>query len=123
MVRLLMNSVPAAILLVWQHRFEFAKAERALWRWFAIISIALLGLLLASPSSTAVDRLALYMLPLQLVVFAHLPDVFGRRGRRNDEWVAAVLCYYAAVQFVWLNFASHAEYWLPYRFYPLEAWL
>ena len=123
MIRLLMNAVPAAILLLWRRRFEFTKAEAVLWRWFAIISLALLGLFLVSPSSTAVDRVALYMLPLQLVVFAHLPDVFGNRGRLNEVLVAAVLFYYAAVQFVWLNYASHAISWLPYRFYPLEAWL
>ena len=119
MIRLLMNAVPAAILLLWRRRFEFAKAEAVLWRWFAIISLALLGLFLVSPSSTAVDRVALYMLPLQLVVFAHLPDVFGNRGRPNEVLVVAVLFYYAAVQFVWLNYASHAISWLPYRFYPL----
>ena len=28
--------------------------------------------------------------------------------------------YYSAVLFVWLNFATHSQYWLPYRFYPLE---
>jgi hypothetical protein len=123
LIRLLMNAVPAAILLLWRRRFEFSKAEAVLWRWFAIISLALLGLFLVSPSSTAVDRVALYMLPLQLVVVAHLPDVFGIRGRRNEVLVAAVLFYYAAVQFVWLNYGSHAIAWVPYRFYPLEAWL
>jgi len=122
MIRLLMNAVPAVILLLWQRRFEFTAAEAVLWRWFAIISLALLGLFLVSPSSTAVDRVALYMLPLQLVVFAHLPDVFGKRDSR-EVLTAGVLFYYAAVQFVWLNYASHAIAWLPYRFYPLEAWL
>ena len=121
MIRLLMNAVPATILLFWQRRFEFSKAESLLWRWFAIISLALLGLFMVLPASTALDRVALYMLPLQLVVFSHLPDVFGHRGGRNQVLVAAVLFYYAAVQFVWLNYASHAIAWLPYRFYPLEA--
>jgi hypothetical protein len=122
MIRLLMNALPAAILLLWRRRFEFSKAEALLWRWFAIISIALLGVFLVSPSSTAVDRVAVYMLPLTLVVFAHLPDIFGFRGGRNEVLVAGVLFYYAVVQFVWLNYASHAVSWLPYRFYPLEAW-
>jgi hypothetical protein len=120
LVRLLMNAMPAAVLLLWRHRFEFVKAGAALWRWFAIVSLALLALLLVSPSSTAVDRLALYMLPLQLVVFAHFPDVFGRRGKRNSGMVAIVLAYYSVVHFVWLNYAAHAHAWLPYRFYPLE---
>lgn len=118
LVRLLMNAIPAAILLFWRRRFIFTEAEAVLWRWLAIISLALLVLLLISPSSTVVDRIALYMLPLQLVVFAHLPDVFGRRGKRNDGLLTAILFYYATVQFVWLNFAIHAEGWLPYQFFP-----
>ncbi len=115
LVRLLMNALPAAILLLWRRRFNFAEGEAPLWRWFALISLALLGLLLVSPSSTAVDRVALYMLPLQLVVFSHFPDVFGRRGGRNDGLALAVLGYYATVLFVWLNYATHAFAWLPYR--------
>lgn len=120
LVRLLMNALPAVLILLWRRRFGFAEAEAALWQWFAIISLALLGLLLLSPSSTAVDRVGLYMLPLQLVVFAHFPDVFGRRGRRNSGLVASLLLYYGGVQFVWLNYASHAHAWVPYRFYLLD---
>jgi hypothetical protein len=32
-----------------------------------------------------------------------------------------VIIYYAVVLFIWLNFANYSAYWLPYRFYPLEA--
>lgn len=120
LIRLLMNALPAVLILLWRHRFRFTETEAALWQWFAIISLALLAFLLLSPSSTAVDRVGLYMLPLQLVVFAHFPDVFGRRGRRNSGLVASLLVFYAGVQFVWLNYASHAYAWVPYRFYLLE---
>ena len=41
-----------------------------------------------------------------------------RRGRL----VLGIVGYYAAVQFVWLNFATHAQYWVPYQFMPL-GWL
>ncbi len=122
LLRLSMNAVPAAILLGWRQRFEFTRAEASLWSWFAIISAVLLGGFFVSPSSTAVDRLALYMLPLQMVVFSHLPDVMGRKDQPSNIWPAAVLLYYATVQFVWLNYAQTAFAWLPYRFYPLEAW-
>ena len=71
------------------------------------------------PSSTAVDRVALYLLPLQLVVFAYLPEVAGRATTPNKDWVWLVLGYYALVQFVWFNYATHAPWWIPYRFYPL----
>ncbi len=121
LIRTVMNALPASIFLIWRSRFLLNEAEGSLWGWFSLISLALLVLLLLTPSSTAVDRIGLYMLPLQLVVFSHLPDVFGRPTRRNIYWVTAVVLYYAAVQFVWLNFAVHAHAWLPYRFYPLET--
>ena len=143
-VRLLMNAVPAAILLIWRSRFQFTKSEASLWSWFAIISLALQGLFVISPSSTAIDRVALYMLPLQIVVFAHLPNVFGTQGMRYQgpravanslnfsamssitaknvtSLTAGVLLYYGVVQFVWLNYATNARLWLPYGFYPLES--
>jgi hypothetical protein len=121
LIRLVMNALPAVILIVFHRRFEFVRSEQRLWMWFSIISLVLLAVYFVSPSSTAVDRVALYMLPLQLVVFSHLPDVLGRRGGRNDAVVAGVVVYYAAVLFVWLNYAGHAFAWVPYQFYPLVA--
>lgn len=120
LIRLLMNALPAAVLLYARDRFSVSLSQQRLWFWFAVIALLLLGVYFVSPSSTAVDRMGLYLLPLQLMVFAHLPEVLGRRKGNNDSWVMAVLAYYAAVQFVWLNFATHAYAWIPYRWYPLE---
>lgn len=122
LIRLTMNALPAALLLWKRQRFGVNLPQDRLWFWFAVAALGLLALYQISPSSTAVDRMGLYLLPLQLMVFAHLPEALGRpNGQGNEAWVVAVLVYYAAVEFVWLNFATHAFAWLPYRFYPLEA--
>ena len=121
LIRLAMNAVPAIVLLLWRRSFIFAESERRLWLWIAILSLVLLGLGVASPATTAVDRIALYLLPLQLVVFSHLPEVFGLPGRRNEDLVWVVLLYYGAVLYVWLNFAVNSNYWIPYRFYLFES--
>jgi hypothetical protein len=118
-VRLAMNAVPAALLLWRFERFGFTADEGRLWRSLSLVSLVLLALYYLSPSSTAVDRIALYALPLQLVVFSRLPDVLGTPQRSNQDWIALIALYYAAVLFVWLNYAVHAFAWLPYRFYPL----
>ncbi|MFU8831781.1 MAG: EpsG family protein [Wenzhouxiangella sp.] len=115
LVRLAMNAVPAAILLLWRRNFEMNLAQLRLWTWFAMISLALLAGYFVTPASTALDRVALYMLPLQLAVFAYVPEVFGGKQTRNQLFAAAVVAYYALVLFVWLNFATHAQYWIPYR--------
>lgn len=120
LVRLLMNALPAALLLWKRDRFAIALAQERLWLWFALASLAMLGLYFVSSSSTAVDRVALYLLPLQLMVFSYLPEVLGRGRGGRETWVRLVLLYYAAVEFVWLNFATHAFAWLPYRWLPLE---
>lgn len=120
LVRLLMNAVPAVLFLRTWRRFGLTPAQVALWRWFSWISLALLAALFVTNASTAVDRVALYILPLQLVVFSRLPEVLGQRTLSGQTWVVMIVIYYAAVLFTWLNFATHAQYWIPYRFYPLQ---
>jgi hypothetical protein len=118
-VRLAMNAVPAAALLLWRKRFVLTVQDRNLWTMLSLMALGSLVVLALSPSSTAVDRVALYMIPLQLFVFSRLPDVLGG-GKNVRSWVAAIVGYYALVLFVWLFFAVHSQYWLPYRFYLFQ---
>ncbi|HEY8063937.1 MAG TPA: EpsG family protein [Methylosinus sp.] len=144
LVRLLMNAAPAAVLLILRSRFRFDESEKRLWMLFAMISLALLGAFYVTSASTALDRLALYMIPLQLAVFANVPYIFERSDKEQDVLnsdnyylqqnfeispigsanavfiIAIVLLYYGSIQFVWLNFGANSMWWLPYRFYPLE---
>lgn len=119
-IRVAMNLVPAALILIYPKRFAMSEQQTRLWRNFAIAAFAMLALLIALPSSTAVDRIALYIIPLQLVVLSRVPDAFpSGDGGRNVQLMLAVILYSAVIQFVWLTFANHAEYWLPYQIYPL----
>lgn len=115
-VRVFMNAVPAALVLALGRRLFPDPAQLTLWRWMAMISIATVFLL--PLSATAVDRMALYFIPLQLVVFASLPRALAD-VRFRTAIVLGTVFYYASVQFVWLNFASHAGAWIPYQFMPL----
>ncbi len=115
LVRLLMNAFPAIILLWNSRKFNFSNSELSLWWWMAIISLVLLVAVSISPSSTAVDRIALYMLPLQLVVFANCPEALKSKAIDQNFWVLIIIFYYACVLFVWLNFADNSLYWVPYK--------
>ena len=112
-----MNVVPAAALLLWRKRFVLPAQDRNLWTIVSLAALAAVVALALSRSSTAVDRVALYMIPLQLFVFSRLPDVLGG-GKQVRFWVNAIVAYYALVLFVWLFFSVHSKYWLPYSFYP-----
>ena len=115
LIRVLMNFLPAVLALTMGSRLGFSDNERKLWRNFALASFALLVLVVVSPSTTAVDRIALYILPIQIAVLSRVPG--GLMNELTGKLV--VVSYSLAVQFVWLNFAAHADYWIPYAFFPL----
>ncbi len=121
-VRVLMNVVPAVLLLVFRKRFQLSPRERSFWTWMALgVGLLFVGLNVL-PSNTVVDRLALFWIPLQLFVLSRLPNALGRRYGRNVLWVLAVVGYSALVNFIWLVYADTAFAWLPYQFYPW-VWL
>jgi hypothetical protein len=110
-IRVTMNAVPSVFFLLFNKRLRFSKEEARLWWWISVFSLACFPLL--SYSSTAVDRVALYFIPIQLVVLAHLPSL---RGWSLGEFLgqAIPLLYGALVLWVWLTYAVHASLWIPY---------
>jgi hypothetical protein len=121
-IRIAMNALPAALFLLFRKRFQLTTNQRSFWSWMSWSALLLVVLLIVSPSSTAVDRIALYWIPLQLFVLSRLPNALGRADGQNLLWVLAVVLYSAAVHFVWLFYADTAFAWLPYQFYPW-VWL
>jgi hypothetical protein len=117
-IRIAMNVVPAVLFLTFRKRFQLPPNQRSFWTWMSWSALLFVVLLEISPSSTAVDRIALYWIPLQLFVLSHLPNVLGRRRGKNAVWGYAVVAYSAAVLFIWLTYGNMASLWLPYQFYP-----
>ncbi|MBC7618087.1 MAG: EpsG family protein, partial [Candidatus Saccharibacteria bacterium] len=107
-IRVAMNAVPAVLFLCLRRRFVMPQEDRVFWTWMSLGALAFVGWLVVSPSSTAVGRVALYWIPLQLFVLSRLPSALGPRNRQNAFWVRAVVAYSAAGLFVWLFFATHA---------------
>jgi len=122
LIRVVMNALPGAFFLWRRDRFNLSDSAKTFWSWMSWIALGFVVLLAVSPSSTAVDRIALYWIPLQLFVWSRAPDVLGKPGATNSPWVYVIVTYSALVQFVWLVFATNAYSWLPYKFYPL-IWL
>jgi hypothetical protein len=119
-VRIAMNIPPALIYLLAWKRFDLPQQQHKLWRNFALAALGALLLLFYLESSTAVDRLALYIIPLQLVVLSRLPQAFGAEGKPNGQYAAFVIAYSGLIQFVWLTYAANADNWLPFQFFPWD---
>jgi hypothetical protein len=119
-VRVAMNVPPAILFLLYHKRFILSEQTKKVWRNFALASLFALVLLGLTTATTAVDRLALYLIPLQMFVLARMPVAFGTRGGTNGMLVAFVIVYSATIQLVWLNYATHASSWVPYQLFPLD---
>jgi hypothetical protein len=113
-IRVLMNLVPSLILLAYYKSWRKSFPDYWFWFWIAVGSVLAVGLV--DIASTAVDRVALYFLPIQLVVFARLPYLL-RNGVEPGFVKVGIVTGYAIVLYVWLNYASHAYAWLPYKNY------
>lgn len=115
LIRVGMNVVAAIMFLMFSSRFSVSQSDRNWLRLFSWITLICLIGLLVTDSSAAIDRLALYLLPLQLVVFSYLPDVFTNDKELKKLIILFVAIYYGLVLFVWLNFGVHSQEWLPYK--------
>ena len=118
LIRTLMNLFPALLYLVFYKKLCVGSADKRLWFWISLLAIICVPLVLVS--STATDRLALYLIPLQIYVFSRLHLVV------SDAYLKAiivlgVLVYYFAVQCVWLLYAANSHQWLPYQMYPFAS--
>ena len=64
--------------------------------------------------SSMIDRLVFYFIPIQLFVLMRLKKIF----KNNNNYFMTklfIIIFYAAVYFIWLNFAHHKINWLPYK--------
>lgn len=112
-IRVAMNSLPATIFLLFAKRFAPDDNERKLWTWIAIFSLACIPLV--GLASTAVDRVALYFMPIQLFVYSRIGCLF-----RNPTYKTSVIIFivagYALVEWVLLNKATIVSAnWVPYN--------
>ncbi len=128
MIRVMMNVLPAAIFFIIYRKWsslavssEHGHANTGRGKpsssaitldahWIPLAWACLACLPMLAIASTAVDRMALYLAPLQLYVWAHLPLVMNK-----SNLGMMIVFYHAAVLFVWLTFGAHAKYWLPYQ--------
>jgi hypothetical protein len=113
-IRVALCLLPAVVFLFNRRRFQLQPDTQRIWTLLSLMAlIAAIGLLTVA-SSTAVDRLALYLIPLQLFVGSRLPDT-RLFGVTPSQWNQLLILFSLGVLLVWLLFAGHSHYWLPYR--------
>lgn len=115
LTRLVMSLVPSALLLLrWKH-FGASERVRSVWVLIAVANFLCLAALILTPSSTAVDRIALFFSVAQMGVMGEFRDLVPLPDRFAVAVRLILIGVAASVQVVWLVFATHAEYWVPYE--------
>jgi hypothetical protein len=115
LVRLLLNFLCSVLLLVRWRKVQGAERTRSLWLGIAMANVLAGAAFLLTPSSTAVDRVSLYFAIIQIYVFGNIAEIMGASQRAGVMLRFLVIGIAVAVQVVWLFFATHAEFWVPYR--------
>jgi hypothetical protein len=107
-----MNLVPSLLLLLYRKQWNRLFPNYVFWLTLALCSIA--SVALVEFASTAVDRVSLYFTPIQVIVLSRLP-ILARKQMDPKLVTAGIVLGYAAVIYVWFNYATHARFWLPYQ--------
>lgn len=120
LIRVMMNLIPAILFLISRKKWEkIYEQEYKFWFWISIASIGAF-VLLPLIDSTVIDRLSLYFIPLQIVVYSRLPYLY-KDTISPKTFKLFIVIFYFVVMMVWLNFASHADEWIPYKNFLIES--
>jgi hypothetical protein len=109
--RVLMNVIPATILLLY---LKDLQIDENIKRLFILMSLAILITFpLVFWRSTAIDRIHIFFIPVQLLVFSRL-SLLVREAYLKQTLVIGIVISYAFVLFVWFNFSDTLYKWIPY---------
>ncbi len=111
-IRVTMNFLPSLLFFVLRKQWKKEFKDYSFWAMLALGSI--ISFFFVNFASTAVDRIALYFTPIQVIVYARLPYML-RTKYSEKVTTSAILVVYLMVLYVWLNYAVHSRFWVPYN--------
>jgi len=111
-IRVGMNVASSMVFLYFRKHWAERYNDSGLWMIFSVTSLIMFPL--AFVSSTLIDRMALYFLPMQLVILSRAPILITNVYSRT-LFILIVLFLYIGALFVWLNFGQFSSHWLPYQ--------
>jgi len=121
-IRYLMVLLPALILLLNINRINTNRMSTSiyairLWKVFALSSFVMIIPLIIIKSTTVVDRVLLYWLPLQLFVYSNIPVAYLRNKYIYIIVYLTIVLYSFMVFAVWFYFSNNFPSWVPYSNY------
>ena len=113
-VRIAMNVLAGTLFILLKKRFIMNQYQKFYWGLNAIASFLSVIALFWLSASSGVDRLSLFLIPLQMVTFSRVPQALSGSRKLVIPALILVVAYCFTVEFVWLNFGDNAKLWIPY---------
>lgn len=113
-LRLLLCLLPSLVFIINTRKFNLSQTSTRLWLTISYLTVLAFASLFLVSSSTAIDRLSLYLIPIQIFVGARLPNT-GFLGLSSTSLSQLLVLYSFSLMMFWLLFAGHSFAWLPYR--------
>jgi len=110
--RLFINLLPAFFLLLLKKKWKKNYNDYNFYYYLTLASIV--SFIFVEFFSTAIDRLSLYFIPLQLAVFSRLP-ILTKKYLKPNLTKIIIIIYYSNIHFIWINFGTHSKCWIPYQ--------
>ena len=117
-IRTYLNAVPVFVSLFYWNRIKMISTDFKIIKWMAIACVLAIPALVIGP--TLVDRLGLYLMPVQVALWPRLIAV-QRTTLLRSSWAASILAFYGLVLYVFFQYAVHSHLWIPYRMWPFSS--
>lgn len=119
--RVILNVIPALLFFRYKDKLGLDSQEIVLWRNFAVLAFLSVPAVAVISSSTAVDRLVLYLFPLQSLVFSRLPWLVSETMRELRVTFGLVILYAGLILLVYLTFSEFGSLYIPYQMFFLNG--
>ena len=117
-LRTYLNAVPVFVSLFYWKRIKMISTDYKIIKWMAIACLVAIPALSIGP--TLIDRLGLYLMPVQVALWPRLIAV-QRTTLLRSTWASMIIAFYGLILFVFFHYAVHSYHWLPYRMFPFSS--
>lgn len=112
-LRAAVTAAAAAIFFVKRRQWRSRFGDNESLTYFALL--ALFTFFIAFVASTPADRMGLYLIPFQLIVFARLP-LMQKTMSQFSRYRLGIATFYVAYFYVWLILGTYSQkLWVPYK--------
>lgn len=109
--RISITVISSILFLLNYKKFNLEKSESTPLKIISIISIALFPMAFFEQFSTAIDRMNLYLMPLQIFCLSKLAEISSK-----PEFFKIFIGFLLGFELlIWLIYANHSYAWLPYK--------